>query len=170
MRRHRDLPKDIKDSLALERGERVLAAAQDPSGRWCVGTDRALFLPLDDGVLRRIPWQEIEHAEWDQDADILRVTEAAPFGERMPLRVVRLEEPGRLLGLVRERFFASVVVSQHVPLRGPTGVRVVARRRPGSDDPLVWSMAFDEGLDPDAPGVLDAAEQALAEVRGQVET
>ncbi len=170
MRRHRDLPKDIKDTLPLERGERVLAAAPDANQRWSAGTDRALYLPGDDGSSIRIPWQQIEHAEWDQDAEILRVTESAPFGEQLPLRVVRLEEPPtRLLSLIRERVTASVVVSQHVPLRGPVGVRVVARRRPGSDEPLVWSVAFDEGLDPDAPGVLDAAEGALTEVRGQVE-
>lgn len=83
--------------------------------------------------------------------------------------MLRLEHSERLLRLIRERVTASVIVSQHVPLDGPRGVRVVARRPPGTAEELTWSMLFDEGVDPSDPAVLDAAEEALSAVRAEVE-
>lgn len=139
------------------------------SGTWVVGTDRAMYLPESGGSYHRIPWEQVEHAGWERDAEVLRVTGTAPLGETLPVWVLRFEQPDqRLLALVRERISASVVVEQRVAL-GNGGVRVIARRRPGSADDLVWAVAFDDALDPSDPETLAAAEQALASVRSEVE-
>lgn len=126
-------------------------------------------MPEGGGSFTRIPWEEVERGEWDHEADILRLTRLAPFGAPSDVRVLRLEHSERLLRLIRERVTASVIISQHVPISGSRGVRVVARRPPGTAEDLTWSMVFDEGLDPADPTVLAAAEQALAAVRGEVE-
>ncbi|MEQ7125032.1 hypothetical protein ABN034_10970 [Actinopolymorpha sp. B11F2] len=188
----------MTDSLQLERGERVLATSRDTAERWVVGTDRTLFLPTAEGAYDRIPWEQVEHAEWDRDTEVLRVTGTAPLGERLPVWTVSFAEPGsRLLSLIRERITASVVVDQRVSLRGPLGVRVIARRPPAkladlgmagepatelsgaagqpgtAGEPgtggMVWALAFDEGLDPADPEILAAAERVLDGVRAEVE-
>jgi hypothetical protein len=165
------LPREVRARLSLDRHERVLVSSPDAHGHWIVATDRALHVPAGDGdpAFERIPWEQVERGEWDHEADILRITRLAPFGEPSDVRVLRLEHSERLLRLVRERVTASVIISQHVPLVGSRGVRVVARRPPGSAEELTWSLVFDEGLDPSDSSVLDAAEQALSAVRAEVE-
>lgn len=199
VRRRPSVPREVLAALALARRERVLAAALDTSGRWVVATDQALHLPMhasgtlrpeagpagvavdeptpSEGVrsterlaYRRIPWEQVERAEWDRDADLLRVVETAPLGQRMPTWSLRFERADdRFLRLVRERITASVVVDRRVPIQGRHGVRVIARRGPSIDAELVWAVAFDEELDPSDPEILAAAEEALAAVRAEVE-
>jgi hypothetical protein len=182
VRRRHGLPRDVAEGLELERGERVLATSRDTADRWVVGTDRTLCLPTAEGAYHRIPWEQVEHAEWDRDGEVLEVTEAAPLGERMPVWTISFTAPdSRLLSLIRERITASVVIDQRVSLRGPLGVRVIARRRPatladlgmsgepGTAGGMVWALAFDEGLDPADPEILSAAERALDGVRAEVE-
>lgn len=164
----------------------MLVTAPDAHGRWLAGSDRALYVPratpnvsgaarsaepagADEGF-DRLRWERIERAEWDQEAEVLRITEFAPFGERSPQRVLRFDRSERLLQLIRERVTASVVFSSHVPVREGLGVKVVARRPPGTNADLIWSVVFDEGLDPADPEVKDAAERALRDVRAEVET
>lgn len=171
LRRQPGVPAEVRAELTLDKGERILAASPetgDPE-RWIVGTDRALHVPAEP--FDRIPWEQIEHAEWDRDGQLLRVTRSAPFGAPMPRLELRLRDPDRLTQLIRERVTASVVVSRQVPLERGLGVRVSARRSPSGrrTDELTWSVAFDEGLDPSDPAVLDAAQDALDSVRAQVE-
>ncbi len=52
-----------------------------------------------------------------------------------PSTLVPIDEPGRLLELVRERVTASVVFQRHVAIDGRRGVRVIARRAPGTAAP-----------------------------------
>lgn len=172
----RQLPSNVRRSLPLGRGERILAAAPNQADRWVVATGRALYLPTadpDPPAYRRQPWERVDRAEWDRDAEVLRIVEDAAFGEKLPVTSLILggdrAAQDRLLAVIRERITASVVVATHVGLRGDLGVRVVGRRAPGQDDDLTWSVVFDSGLDPDLPGVLDDAERALADVRSEVE-
>lgn len=145
----------------------MLAASAVADDGWVVGTDHALHLPSGE----RIPWEQVEHAEWDRDTELLHVTRSASFGEPMPRTDVRPLDTDRLLQLIRERVTASVVVSRQLPIEGKLGVRVTGRRSPAGPrtDELTWSVAFDEGLDPSDPEVLNAAQQALDTVREQVE-
>lgn len=169
MRLRKSVPDEVKARLTIERGERILAADRDFSDRWWVGTNLALHVPEDAGY-RRLPWERIDAVRWDHDAEVLRITETAPFGEPTPSLTANVSTSSRLLRLVRERVMASIVINRHVPLYGKHGVRVLARRRPGTDDPLAWSMVFDAPLDPDDPAVLADAERALDHIRVQIES
>jgi hypothetical protein len=144
-------------------GEKVLAYASSPDGV-VGGTAAALYLP--DG--RRIPWEQVEAADWDSGAETLRVSEVGRWGEQRPSYSLLLEDSGRLLQLVRERVTASVVLQRHVPIRGRRGVRVIARRAPTRGRELSWLFEYDEGIDPDDPFVAHAAQEALAAAQEEV--
>ncbi|MDP3892027.1 hypothetical protein [Nocardioides sp.] len=149
-------------------GERVLAWTRDVEGAAIAGTRDACYLPSAEGATTRIPWEQVEAADWDADAGRLRISEVGEWGERRPEHSSELEDPGRFLELVRERVTASVVLVRHVPLRRNRGVRVIARRAPVGDAALHWVYEFDEGIDPDDPEVRRRAEQALASARDEV--
>ena len=110
----------------------------------------------------------MEAADWDRDTSRFRVSEVGSWGEERIVHTLTIDEPGRLLGLVRERVTASVVLQRHVVLAGRRGLRVIARRAPRGDAPLAWFYEYDEGVDPDDPGVRAAAAAALAAARDEV--
>jgi hypothetical protein len=144
-------------------GEKVLAWAATESGA-IAGTRSALYLP-DGG---RIPWEQVEAADWDLDSATLKVSEVGTWGEPRPSYSFVLTEPGRLLQLVRERVTATVVLQRHVPIHDSRGVRVIARRAATGDRELTWLFEYDEGIDPDDPFVEHAAQEALAAARGEI--
>ncbi|WP_235739055.1 hypothetical protein [Nocardioides alcanivorans] len=74
-----------------------------------------------------------------------------------------LDEPGRLLELVRERVTATMVLQRHVPISGAKGVFVIGRRAPGGE--ITWYFDFEWGVDPTDPDVLRRAREAMAQVR-----
>jgi hypothetical protein len=150
-------------------GERVLAWAESTSGQVAAGTRDALYVTVPGSDAQtRVPWEQVEAADWDRDTSQLRVTEVGSWGEARIEHILTIEEPGKLLELVRERVTASVVLQRHVPISGRRGVRVIARRAPRGDRPLAWFYEYDEGVDPDDPGVRVAAEAALAAARDEV--
>lgn len=156
------LPRRERPPIEVAAGERLLAWAESSDGP--VGGSRdALYLP---GL--RIPWEEIEAADWDSESSRLRVTEVGSFGLARPVHLVDVETPGALLELVRERVSASIVLQRHVPVRGRRGLRVIARRAPGGHRPLTWLYEYDEGVDPTDPLVRQAAGEALATARADV--
>jgi hypothetical protein len=147
----------------LPAGEKVLAWAF--SGDEVVaGTRAALYLPGG----RRIPWEQVERADWDRDSDTLRVIEVGAWGEVRPTYSFVLGEPSRLLQLVRERVTASVLLQRHVPISGDRGVRIIARRAPTGEREVSWLFEYDAGIDPDDPFVDHAAQEALAAARDEV--
>ena len=148
------MPAEVRRRLALEPGERVLAGAIDSAGDWHVGTDRALHLASGAGW-RRLLWERVDRAGFDDESGRLRVVEVADFGEPEPTYDLALVEPRRLLELVRERVTASVLLSRNVPVAGSRGVKVVARRSPVGG-PVEWSFLLDDGLRPDDPRVVAA--------------
>jgi hypothetical protein len=144
-------------------GERVLATASTPSGE-VAGTRLALHLP--DGT--RLPWENVDAADWDRDAGTLRVVTVAPWGDPRPAYTLTLTDPDRLLQLVRERVTATIVLQRHVPVLGKRGVRVIGRRAPSGTRELSWFLDYDPGLDPTDPFVDQAAQEALAAARDEV--
>jgi hypothetical protein len=166
-RRQPALPADVKASMALARGERLLAAARDDSGSWLAGSARALHLGSPAGWTV-LPWERVDRAAWDRDTERLEVIEVAEFGQPQPRHEHQISEPGRLLELVHERVTASVVITRHVPVEGSRGLRIVGRRAPGTDDPVVWSALLDDALDPGDPRVVEALEQGLELARREV--
>jgi hypothetical protein len=165
-----------RSSLPREVAARVhgrpLAFAETTDGSWLVATRDALYV-VDAGgsavIGTRIPWEQVEGADWDRDGSRLRVTEIGRFGEPRPSYVFTLPdlEPVSLLQLIRERVTASVVLQRGVVVSGKRGLKVVGRRSP-SGGPITWMHEYDEGVDPDDPAVAEAAESLLQQARADV--
>jgi hypothetical protein len=151
-----------RPDLQVAPGERLLAWATTGNGMVVGGTRDALYLP------ERLPWEQVEAADWDDDTSTFRVREVGSWGRPRAEHEFTIEEPGRLLQLVRERVTASVVLQRHVPVRGPRGVRVIARRAPGRHEELSWVYEFDEGVDPEDPEVRRIAAEALVTAREEL--
>ena len=100
-------------------GERPLAWANDRSGRWYVGTDRALHLAtrrrvaadrLGAGRARRLATRHL---------DARPSSRSVAWGEPEPRTDIELDDPGQLLELLRERVTKSVVVTIFAARPGP---------------------------------------------------
>ncbi len=141
----------------------MLAWTTASTGEVLAGTREALYL---DG--HRLPWEEIEAADWDRETEAFRVAEVGSWGQARVEHRFAITEPGRLLELVRERVTASVLLVRHVPVEGRRGLRVVARRSPTGERGVRWFYEYDEGVDPDDPEVREKAESALVEARADV--
>ncbi|UYM05686.1 hypothetical protein [Solicola gregarius] len=161
--RRETLPSDVHAALGLARGERVLAFGRAVDGVWLIGTDRSLYIGADDFV--EIPWERVEHATWSSDDSALVVEEVADFGETHPRHVVRLDDPRRLLQLVRERVTASILLTRNVPIAGTKGLQIVTRRSPLRTGDIEFSFWLGDGLDPSDEAVLDARRRGLEQAR-----
>ncbi|MGO4256823.1 hypothetical protein [Marmoricola sp. RAF53] len=160
-------PVVVVESAGLPRGEKVLAHGQD-GDRWLLGTRVALVLVQPGQPVVRLPWEQVQAADWDQEAESLRVTEVGEYGRPRASYVFTLDDPDLLLQLVRERVTASVVLQRGHLVSGKRGFKVIGRRSPEGRGPITWMFEFDPGIDPDDPLVAVAAEAALAEARGDV--
>lgn len=141
-------------------GDPVLAACTAADGTELAGTRAALYLGE-----HRVAWDEVQTSRWDRDSEVWRVVEA---GAPDAPHDYRLTDAALFLELVRERVTATLVLQQHVPVRGGAGVRAVARRSPVGHGPLRWIVEYDAGLDPTDPAVQQAAETALFSAREQL--
>ena len=159
-RRAPSLPRDVADRV----GGRALAFVE-AQGTWLVGTrgELVVLTPRDE---RRIPWEQVEGADWDRELSRLRVTEVGVFGEPRPSHVFALAdlEPALLLQLVRERVTASVVLQRGVLVSGKRGLKVIGRRSP-MGGPISWMHEYDAGIDPDDPEVAAVAATLLRQAR-----
>lgn len=136
------------------RDEPVLARAESDQGP-VEGTRAALRLPG-----RSLPWEEVHAASWDDDSGVLTVTETGAWGEPRAVHVLRLEDPTRLLQLVRERVSATMVLQRPVELPGGRA-RILARRATVGERTVRWYVDYDPGIDPDDPVVVDRVRTAL---------
>lgn len=155
------LPPEVKAAV----GQRALAACRDTVGGWLVGTRDELVQVA--ATVRRWPWQEVLRAEWDQEAEQLTVVPVGDFGRPVGAVTLQLVEAADLLGLVRERVSASIVLQQRVPVSGSRGFLVFARRAP-SGGSLSWAFELDEGVDPDDPGVRRRLDEALEQAQASL--
>ncbi|MBS45740.1 MAG: hypothetical protein CMH83_21705 [Nocardioides sp.] len=172
MRGLRRTPRVARPEIVVAAGEKVLAWAPVRDGeavdgvagavvdRVVAGTRDALYLP--DGT--RLAWEDVEAADWDSDAETLRVSEVGEWGAPRAEHRHVLDDAIRLLQLVRERVTASVLLQRHVPVTGRRGLRVIARRRPAGG-PVRWFFEYDEGVDADDPAVRLVAAEALATLK-----
>lgn len=156
------LRREARPDLPVAAGERLLAWATTVDGRVVGGTRDALYVP------QRLPWELVEAADWDNETSELRVSEVGSWGDVRPEHRFEIDEPGRLLELVRERVTASVLFQRQVPIAGRRGLRVIARRAPGLASEIRWVYEYDEGIDPEDPRVRLAAAEALAAARDEV--
>ena len=154
------MPAEVLARADLPRGDRVLARAVSDDGTWLLGTRDALVMVKPDGTIR-VAWERVETADWDRDKGRLRVAEVVEFGEVRPVHVFSVPDPGRLLPMVRERVSASVLLQRRVVVSGRRGLTVIARRPPRGRGDITWAYEFDVGMDPEAPAVQQATEEAL---------
>jgi hypothetical protein len=164
----------VPPAVAAQVDGRALAAAEAVDGTWIVGTRSELVLiaPAAGGptpVETRIPWERVEGADWDRDGSRLRIIEIGRYGEPRPSYVLTLPEaePAALLQLIRERVTASVVLQRGHVVSGKRGFKVIGRRSPAGG-PISWMFEYDEGVDPDDPAVLEAADALLRRARDDV--
>lgn len=150
---------------ALASKERVLAWCEADAGRQLAGTRAALYVLPEE---LRIGWEDVQAAHWDRETSLLTVSEVGEWGRPRPEHQFGIDEPGRLLELVRERVTASVMLERHASLRGSRGVRVIARRSPEGDRPIRWIYEFDTGIDPDDPEVREVARALLAQAHEEL--
>ena len=154
-------PPSINDRLE---GETALAWAPLPTDRpevgswpedsWLVGTREALWVVSETAT--RTPWEAIATAQWDPDTESLAVVGV----DHGPARVFVVDQPGRVLELIRERVTASVVVQRAVA--GLRGVSVVARRPPAGGA-VTWAVEYPAEVDlsdPDVTAIIGAAMRA----------
>jgi hypothetical protein len=159
-------PADVVDRAGLD-GERVLAATEARDGTWLLATRTSLVLvpqlvePTESVETTTIPWEQVEAADWSREEDRLRVSEVGEYGEPRPVHELYLDDPGKLLPMVRERVTASVVLQRRVVVHGKQGLFVGARRAPTGDGEISWAYELDAGLDPDDPQVRRLAELGL---------
>jgi hypothetical protein len=137
-------------------GEVVLARGTSQTGEAVLATPLALQVPDRD---LRIPWDRVASATWDDP--ILRVVTTGP----RETYELALHEEGQLPEVIRERVQASILVSEHVMLRGDSGARFSARREPAGDAEVRWTVTFDAGLDPQDADLRELAERALDRLR-----
>lgn len=164
--RRRTLPDDVR-AVVLDRGERVLTWAPLAVGAGtAVATDRALRVVIGSAV-ETLPWNEMLRAVWEAESSSLVLELAVPPYAARRQHVALEGDGGRLPETVRERVTSSIVVAQHVPLVGRSGVRIVARRIPGSTE-LLWQLHPDSGIDLQRIELRVIAEDALAELRASL--
>jgi hypothetical protein len=146
---------------------RPLAVAEAADGTWLVGTRAALVLVGADAVA--IPWERLEGADWDRDESRLGFAEVGEFGRPRPSYSFTLPdaEPRDLLELIRERVTASIVLQRGHVMSGKRGFKVLGRRSPAGG-PISWMFEYDEGIDPEDPAVVEAADALLERAREDV--
>lgn len=149
-----------RPSVGVASGEHVLASAPLTGGEDLVaGTREALYVAGE-----RLPWERVRSAGWDQESETLTVLDTAGG-----VRRVGLDNPTRLLQLVRERVTASVVVQRDVAL--PVGAaRIVARRAGGGAREITWTVDYDGPADPDDPAVVALVQAALDSAKDDLGT
>ena len=160
------VPVDVVERAGL-RGEKVLAHAAASDGTWLLGTREALVVVDASGTVR-LPWQDIESADWDRDEDVLRVAEVGTFGHTRPVHLFTLPAPGQLLPMIRERVTASVLLQRRVVVTGKSGLMVIARRPPTGQGEITWAYEFDAEVDPDDPAVREAAARGLRSAQDEL--
>jgi hypothetical protein len=159
-------PALVVTAAGLDRGEKVLAFAQD-GDRWLLGTRRALHLVEPSASAVRWPWETVQAADWSKDDATLTVSEVGAFGLERASYVFSLENPDLFLQLVRERVTASVVLQHGYLITKKAGFKVIGRRSPDGG-PIFWMFEYDAGIDPEAPDVVAAAAEALTRARADV--
>lgn len=146
---------------------RVLAAAPTRDGdTWLLGTRTALVAVTEAGTTTW-PWEQVQAADWDADERVLRVSLIGEFGQQRPVAAHPLDQPEKLLQLVRERITASILYLRHHRVTGKHGFRAIGRRSPAGGE-VTWMCELDAGLDPATPGLDAAMQAALHRARGEV--
>ena len=138
-------------------GERVLTLDQAPAGALVAATAAAVYVGGRCGprrAWRRLGWEEVTRAGWDERSCALILTGAGPGG--MWREQLVLDRESTLVDLARERVRATLLASAVVRQGDRACALVLARRQPGSGK-VIW-VTLVNGAD----GVRDQAIRARA--------
>ena len=162
--RRSPLPDDVRASLDLARGERVLAAGRLTDG-WAVATSGRLAVVPTDGDPRRWDWSDVSTGRLDPDTETLTIE----WVDGSAPTVLHLAD-ARALGFpaaFRQCVDSSVVHSERVTLADRTVVQV-ALRRDGAG--RLFTQVMGPGTvdltDPATVALVDAAEARVREAAG----
>jgi len=168
-RRRNPLPDQVRD--ALDADEVVLTSALAADGTTVAATRKRLIV-LAGSELRSIGWSEVARARLDAGTLTvvpLRPVTMLPDGtavvrDAAPL-IFAFDRPAGITDQVHSRVRRSVAGSRYLPWPGAGGW--VTTRRVAGQDGLILQIRLDTGADPQAPGFLDAALRAGAELLGR---
>ncbi|MCK9793229.1 hypothetical protein M1843_05650 [Isoptericola sp. 4D.3] len=162
--RRSPLPADVRRTLPLARGERVLASAELPDDRWAVATTADLVVvgpgPQDVGTRR--PWCDVDRGTFDPERSEL-VVEWVDAAADTVLRLVDAERTSFPQAL-RERVQWSVVLAETVTVPGGGEVKVAVRRT--ADGGLFSQAVAGAGVDLGNPAVARVVDATESRVRG----
>lgn len=139
----RGVPKDLRARLALERGERILAAPRDTAGGCAlVATERALYHRGDRHDWWRQGWERVSAVDWDVAGRRLVFTGLTDMGLGPQRTAVGLRDRGCLVELAGERITHTRLGRWPLMLPGGEPAVVEARRRPVTGE-LLWLVHVD---------------------------
>jgi hypothetical protein len=167
LRRRTAVPVGVRSALTLERGERVLAAAQLQDRRWVVASTRALHVaPEGAAAGERHGWDQVAAAVWSDTATMLQVTWVGERTQSLLEFGSSEGAAGFLPEVIRERVGASVVLSRRIAVTGRRGVRIAIRRTaPGAE--LTTQIVPDRGVDLTDPELAARVDAVIADLREQ---
>lgn len=156
------MPAEVKRTLTLQPGERVLGVCHSEGTTHLVATDRGLYV-VDPPDLTRWRWDEIDQVAWQPPLLELEVrTDAGATGRC----VMPVDTQGDLPAVVRDRVTNSIIVNSRVAVPGGH-VRVVARRQSDTGR-IEWRVVPSPRVDPTDAGVRAQADAELARLRAQL--
>jgi hypothetical protein len=144
-----DVPAGLASRFAAD--EHVLASAALTGGGQLVATSRGLWLPEPDEEWRRVGWHLISKATWGNGAIALvearevEVVGGAVLIADLPVRRLRLAQPGKVPEIVHQRVTASIKTRHHRDL--PGGGAWFVQRKVAGRDGIVLQVRPDPGTD-----------------------
>lgn len=139
----RGLSRDLRARLALEAGERILAAPGDAGGTCAlVATERALYHRGDGNDWCRQGWERVSAVDWDAAGRRLVFTGLTDIGLGPRRTAVALRDRGCLVELASERVTHTRLGRWPLMLPGGEPAVVEARRRPVTGE-LLWLVHVD---------------------------
>jgi hypothetical protein len=156
------LPGQIRERLALPKGDRVLGAALVDDGEtWLLATTTGFGVVRGDEAVHT-PWIGIERVTMDKETGLMAVYFSGRDAERFQIQ----PKDKRLASIVNERVIASLVTVDHLEV--PGGSVRVALRRSDRDELSVQVIApADVDLEEEETArIVAAARDSLREAAG----
>lgn len=163
-------PAKLPDSISVstQRGESVLAAAQDDfTQAWVALTTFRVVVISPEGEVRvDRPWHEVDTGAWEPDSAILSLSWVGGT-TALQWRMRTLTGPGRIPEVFRDRVSASVVQVREVRLSPKRAARVSIRSVLSTRE-LIDQVAFGRGARASDSQLATEVERVRQEARAGV--
>lgn len=166
LRRPNPLPDNVREQVAVIRGEQVLSAAKDDNSQaWVVATTYRFVVCNGERILAEHEWYDVDAGQWEPDSWTLTVTWVD--GGRAGQYTFR-EQDTRVPETFHERVQASVVLAAPLDLPGPRRSGRVVIRKDLRDGRLIEQTVLGRLTPADDPAVRARIDQLIAQLRDQV--